>query len=428
MNQTLKTALLSFLCVLFSTAAFATHEVGNGGNVIVCKDSSNKIHSVEILDYFEVREAGGKLRLNPSLGSYSAMLKDLFQSWKTVAPKRMAQYEEWLSEFEKDSAIYSGVQIPAIDDTGVINIPAGCGITPAAFQRPDSQLMPGVKRYTINKDLWDLMPEIEKAGLVLHELVYREGIRAGHLSSFSTRYFNGYLASATPDPMQYALVVQQMPLEWVEFGGGLVISLGSVPPFQTQPAFQRVSKITEDGFVAGKDYNPSNYAYPFSNYQKGTYLGFIGDVSSEHLKIRFKSLSPDAANQSGVIEVSHEKLHLQNLANDPIESLMTSIDGLQMEFNHLPAELSYIELTNQKNHLMIQLKAAEAHPVALDVNPVSSFYVQTDGSRIESITKVLPSNRANVSGPEWSFYGDGFVTTSGNTWIYDSKVSKYVKK
>jgi hypothetical protein len=228
--------------------------------------------------------------------------------------------------------------------------------------------------------------------------------------------------------MQYALVVQQMPLEWVEFGYGLVISLGSVPPFQTQPAFQRVSKITEDGFVAGKDYNPSNYAYPFSNYQKGTYLGFIGDVSSEHLKIRFKSLSPNAANQSGVIEVSHEKLYLQNLSSNPIESLMTSIDGLQMEFNRLPPELSFIELVNQQNHLVIDMRATKERPEALEVNPATSFYVQADGSRIDSITEILPLNRPNVSAPEVSFFGDGFVTTSGDTWVYNYKVGKYFKK
>lgn len=428
MNPTLKTILLASLAVLLSKNALAVHGVGNGGNVIVCRDSSSAIRSVEILDYFEIRQAGGHLRLNPSLGSYSAMLNDLFQSWKSVAPKRMAQYEKWLSEFEKDSAIYSGVQIPPIDDTGVINIPVGCGITPAAFQRPESQLLPGVKRYTINKDLWDRMPEIEKAGLVLHELVYREGIRAGHPSSFSTRYFNGYLASATPNPLEYSLVVQQLPLEWVEFGYGLVIGLGSVAPYQVEPAFQRTSKITEDGFVAGKDYNPSNYAYPFSNYQKGTYLGIIGDVSSEHLKIRFKSLSPNAASQSGQIEVSHAKLHLSNLANNPIESLTASIDGLQMEFNQLPIELSFIELTHQKNHLEITIRASKERPEALEVNPATSFYVQTDGSRIDSIKRILPSNRQNVSPPEVSFFGDGFVTSSGATWIYDSKIGKYLKK
>ncbi|MFL5813130.1 MAG: hypothetical protein ACJ763_06095 [Bdellovibrionia bacterium] len=428
MNPTFKTILLSSLVVLLSKNASAVHGVGNGGNVIVCKDSSSAIRSVEILDYYELRQAGGKLRLNPALGSYSAMLQELFQSWKSVAPKRMAQYEKWLSEFEKDSAIYSGVQIPPIEDTGVINIPVGCGITPAAFQRPESQLLPGIKRYTINKDLWDRMSEIEKAGLVLHELIYREGIRAGHPSSFATRYFNGYLASATPQPMEYALVVQQLPLEWVEFGQGLVINLGTAYATQGDVVFQRTSKITEEGWIAGKDYDPAKYVYPFSNYQKGTYSEFSGDVNSEHLKIRFKSLSHEATNKSGQIEVSHEKLVLTNLVYTRVASLMASLDGLQMEFTALPTQLTGIQMINQNKHLEFGMRSSDAHPAALAVNPGSSFYVQADGSRIESITQILPSRRPNFNEAEYAYYGDGFVTSTGETWIYDSKLSKYVKK
>lgn len=422
MNQTFKTILLAFLAVLLSKNAVAVQGVGNGGNVIVCRDSSSEIYSVELLDYFELRQRGGQLKLNPSLGAYPAILKDLFERWKSVAPRRMAQYEHWLSDFETEALFSSGVQIPPTEDTGIINIPVGCDIVPVAYQRPDKELFPGVTRYTISKDLWDRLPEITKAGLVLHELIYREGIRAGHESSFPTRYFNGYLASATPDSMQYALLVQQMPLEWVEFGSGAVINLGTVKPFQT------VSIITEDGFVAGKDYDPS-CTYPSCNNQHGAYLGFFGDVSSEHLKIRFHFLSPTAANQPGQIEVTPKAIHLTNLANKDFESLMASIDGLHVEFNNLPFSLSSFELTNQYNHLQINMAVmvAQTPLQALDVNPTTSYYVQTDGSRIDSIAKILPRISLHFSSPEALSFGDGFVTSSGDTWIYDYSIRKYVK-
>ena len=36
-------------------AAHAGQEVGNGGNVVVCRDANQKITTVELLDYYEAR-------------------------------------------------------------------------------------------------------------------------------------------------------------------------------------------------------------------------------------------------------------------------------------------------------------------------------------------------------------------------------------
>lgn len=430
MKKLLKFVLFVSFALLISTQPFAGHEVGNGGNVIVCKDTvSKKIASVELLDYFELRQSGGTLKLDPALGNYSAMLKDLFKSWKPVAPKRMAQYEQWLNEFEGEAGIYSGIAIPPTEDTGIFNMPIGCEIAPVVYQRPEEELFPGVKRYTINKDFWELLSETDKAGLILHELIYREGIAARHGSSFPTRYFNRYLASAVPDAMEYALVVQKMPLEWVEFGQGLVIWLGNVPAYPTQSAFQAVSKITDDGFIAGRDYNPNNYQFPFSNYQRGSYLGIIGDVSSKHLNIHFKSLNHETNHLSGMIEVSHEKVFLNDLSYGEIESLGTSIDGLNFDFIQLPAQLAFFQMDNIKKHLQITIRGGTERPEALNVDPATSSFVQADGSVIQSISKIVRNAESPSNNPQVPFttYGNSLVASSGDTWVYSLKKGLYIK-
>lgn len=233
---------LLFLIIFGSSFAFASGTtVGNGGNTVVCKDANGQISSIEVLDYFEVRLSGRALQLNQSLTDYRAILVELFQRWLRVAPVRMDQYMQWLEEFENEAGIYEGIQIPEIPDTGTIAIPAGCGLVPVAFQRPDEQILPGVKRYVINKDIWKLMDPVQKAGLVLHELIYREGIKAEHKDSFATRYLNGYFASSLPDRGIYTSIISQAKLRWVEYGEGMILQ------------FREGELVLENGSIVAND-------------------------------------------------------------------------------------------------------------------------------------------------------------------------------
>src|SRR5205085_1885391 len=61
--------------------------------------------------------------------------------------------------------------------------------------------------YTINKDLWDRMNTNNRAGLILHEIIYKEALRDGQHDSVKARYFNAYLSStkmASFTPQQYS--------------------------------------------------------------------------------------------------------------------------------------------------------------------------------------------------------------------------------
>ena len=222
MKNKLILALLSLSAVTLNS--YAGDKILNGGNVIVCKDAAGATTSVELLDYYELKLKNQNLQLNNSLTDYKEVLLERFKDWEQIAPKRIEQYTQWLQLFEEEAGIYPNVVIPDILDTGSIVIPRGCELTPAAFQRRDEDIFPGEKRYVINKDLWDLMSPVQKAGLVLHELIYREAIKSRHETSLPTRIFNGYLASEkVPTTEIYFELVRKMPLKWAEFGGGILI-------------------------------------------------------------------------------------------------------------------------------------------------------------------------------------------------------------
>jgi hypothetical protein len=111
------------------------------------------------------------------------------------------------------------------------------------------------------------MDEEQKAGLILHELIYREAISVSHPTSAPTRYFNIFLATSVPNSDNYASVVAKMPLEWVEYGGGLVLGLlhivrGNWTRYQYSDDLKEI-------------YNPI--------------IEILGDVNSNDLQIEFWS-------------------------------------------------------------------------------------------------------------------------------------------
>ena len=393
----MKTLIVTIL-LIYSAHSFANAKVvGNGGNGIICRNSSGAITSTELLDYYELRLNGGHLTLNENLGSYQDILKDLFDRWTEFAPVRMAQYKKWLNEFPQEAGIYNGVIIPDIPDTGSIVIPVGCELKPIAFQRPDEEVLPGVKRYTINRDIWDIMPELQKSGLVLHELIYREGIKAGHKTSFPTRYFNGYLSSATPNGVEYASIVSQVPLLWTEFYGKVIVQVGVMKGNFACPTcgnFQRKSEISLDG----KNLNI-------------IITSALGDLETPTYKIRFRK------HGSGIWSVkfrfSTSIFLLTSAADVPggcntAGGDITNVSEVVLEnqfgfgFSH-PVNCKYL--------LSYDRSLSRILNGDLGLKPASSWY-NNSGELIQGISRIASDSLSNVDG----------------IWYWVSKENRYIRQ
>ncbi len=170
--------------------------VGNGGGLVVCRNpADHAIRSVELIDYYEARTRRKlTLDLESLTGSWKERAQQLISRLSKLSPMRVDIYSKWLETFEKEAVFVKDSQFTTIPDTGFIAIPNGC-----EFEQGVVQLKPRFSddyRYSVNLTLWEAMDDSQRAGLVLHEFLYREAIGYGHTDSISVRYINGTIADS----------------------------------------------------------------------------------------------------------------------------------------------------------------------------------------------------------------------------------------
>lgn len=191
MKLTLTSILISLL--LPCTQLFAGNEYGNGGDVIYCsqQDAPPK---VEILDLYEARARWG-LTLDLGQDNLTPVEKVNYalERLDRIDHFRAEYYKKIAGEFFENALFISGVTLIDIPDSQFTYIPSNCEIRQIAIQKEPQ--FPGEKLYTISKDLWDILDNNQKAGLILHEIVYGEAISLSHSNSINSRYFMGHIAS-----------------------------------------------------------------------------------------------------------------------------------------------------------------------------------------------------------------------------------------
>ncbi len=164
---------------------------GGGGGV--CNSGPGK--TVELFDYYEARTVTGlKQDLGPDHLSIEEKVQLIISRIGRFNPHRQKRYANWATTFFEEAAIISGIVLEPIDDSDRIFLPKGCDYQQVAAQQRAP--LPGQKRYFINGDLWNLMNDNNKVGIVVHELIHREAaFEMRHSSSRLSRYFHSVIAS-----------------------------------------------------------------------------------------------------------------------------------------------------------------------------------------------------------------------------------------
>lgn len=189
----------ALILMLLSSVVFAGNEGGNGGDGIYCPESTTASARVVLLDYFEMND----LVLGPSSNEWEKV-SFVLKRMARVNPNRARLYEEGLKNFLFETKFVRGTRLPDIPDQGNVAFPRKCELRQLAIQETSyyfgenyhswNTIRPG--RYTIDADLWDLMDADSKAGLILHELIYREGANIRqHKNSRMVREMNRLLSS-----------------------------------------------------------------------------------------------------------------------------------------------------------------------------------------------------------------------------------------
>jgi len=171
--------------------ALAGHEVGNGGNGVVCRNGSGAITTVQLLDYFQYED---KLPydLGPKSWTYLQKVDFALTRLEKLDSTRATYFQKEANQFTSVTHWQDG-PLQSIPDSGFVPVPANCSIQQMAVQHVNNDSQG--KRYAVTNDLWNWLDDDGKAGLILHEVIYREEIRLGYTDSIKARYYNAVISS-----------------------------------------------------------------------------------------------------------------------------------------------------------------------------------------------------------------------------------------
>lgn len=159
--------------------------IGNGGHVVICRDSENRITSARLLDFYEasvLRDSHYTLG-SASLSAIEKVRLALGRLEK-IDPVRAKRYLDRANVFLDNLSFAEKVPLSPTNDYGYVQLPSYCKIEQLCIQKP-----PTAKNtlYTVNLDYWDRLDTDHKAGLVLHEIVYTDDLDRKLTDSVRTR-------------------------------------------------------------------------------------------------------------------------------------------------------------------------------------------------------------------------------------------------
>ncbi len=167
-----------------------------GGTVVLCPNARGGSMTFELLDFQAARQdLGYKIDLGPADLGYVEKVDFALNRLAAVAPLRASLYKKWFMEFENESDRRTRSKVINSQGLGGVSIPEGCYAVDVVTQKTDSVLRLGGKRYTIDQDVFDRLDNDTKAGLILHELVYRDRLMGGALDATETRMFTSLIST-----------------------------------------------------------------------------------------------------------------------------------------------------------------------------------------------------------------------------------------
>ncbi len=200
--------LFFILATVFSFQALSWDKVGNAGFVIDCQGQ------VEVFDFFEAKNKNQLLSFSSLPGeSVHEKVEGLLIKLEQLDPNRAKNYRFQYKNFwnknkiiETERSTFTLNHIEVKDKTnqkdyglGDVSIPENCSLKLALQQFAPSYkggYRQGRIQVEIYSQLWNTLSNDIKAGLILHELFYRENILLDfNFNSMGVRQLNALLVS-----------------------------------------------------------------------------------------------------------------------------------------------------------------------------------------------------------------------------------------
>jgi hypothetical protein len=375
---------LILISSLFAAAAWAGghgDSAGNGGTVMACQPNTAQ----ETLITYDIYEGQVQRHLTPDMGATGM---DYLQKVELVInriPEQNAEFRQtllnYLQEFKTHSE-FGDFDLVPVDDTGQLVLAPGCIIRQAAVQRePFSSVE---KRYFLDQKIWNRLDENSKAALVLHEIVYRMTIVAGHNTSVGARLLNSILMDGhgiLRQPCLYLSVLNDLQTAQDQFAkiGDLTVL---VPNSSISPACQLKNAVVVDGTITvhGQKIRPAN--------EKETSLFYSDDGRVEQIVIN----QPQILNIGGVsYRLGLDEKGLGQILFDEQE-------------NVIQATVDHIDITVQGHHIVlakgILYFAADGSVSGVSALP-SGFALSIDSLQFQKVMRAdLFQNQLRVWAPQ----------------------------
>lgn len=143
-----------------------------------------------MLDFYE---AG--LTLKPSEKPHEKIAEEQLGRLKSLHTKLAEQYLSRLKQLSAEIDFKDDVELTDLEDSKHLFKPLSgkCSVTQIAIRR--SRPLDGEKRFVIRKDLWAKLSETDRAGLLVHEIVYEHVSKLGEEDSRKARRLTALLFS-----------------------------------------------------------------------------------------------------------------------------------------------------------------------------------------------------------------------------------------
>jgi hypothetical protein len=352
----LQTVILLF-CLGILTPSHPAHAgggVSGGGNVLACVDASGK-ESFQLLDYYEATRAGGfgfDLDLGPGK-AYPDMIKYVLKRMAQYDGYRSRVYQSLADSFIKDSFFSEEDSATDSEDLGGGFVkPKGCEVKRVVILRSDAQMIvSGSKiKYELVRHLWDRLDEATKAGLIIHEISYREVLKKGARNSLAIRRFVGFVSSKNIASMDYSFEILRAGLEtWGEqspagFEAHTIFLTGAsdARPVFYAPDFRfNAVKIKES-------------VYPYLGTQTvvlrrtGFSQNFFVNILGSRVKCKELELRKDLTNSESLVDFFdlYERLLFQTVSWDDFSQNMTIIMNCEpFQIKSQPGAFRQFDLT-----------------------------------------------------------------------------------
>lgn len=194
-----KLLVTSLIAIAFSSTLARAEggNVGNGGMAYVCygptrADGTREIRSAQLADYWEAR--AGAYDIDIDLGAdiagqddVDSMVGRALENLKRIDPARAADYQKRIPLFFADQKLMKGALIEKTLDANLILRPKDpkCEITQLVYQVKTPK--PMQKKFLIDEEIYNVLPDTDRAGILLHEVAYWAEIEKGATTSDGTR-------------------------------------------------------------------------------------------------------------------------------------------------------------------------------------------------------------------------------------------------